>query len=125
MNDKPFEVDIDEFTRYRVGVGTFETHPEQEKFKHMLHLVAYDIREPKRLRKVALACEDFGIRVEYSVFECDLDEQTFQKMWNTLLDIMDTEEDSLLAYRICGSCVKQIESAGMVLRPGKILIYML
>jgi len=38
------------------------------------YLVAYDICNPKRLRKVALTCEDFGIRRQYSVFFCRLTE---------------------------------------------------
>ena len=36
------------------------------------YLVAYDIANPKRLRKVATACEDFGSRRQYSVFACRL-----------------------------------------------------
>ena len=34
------------------------------------YLVAYDICDPKRLRKVAHTCEDFGFRRQYSVFLC-------------------------------------------------------
>ena len=36
------------------------------------YLVAYDISDPKRLRKVATVCEDFGYRKQYSVFLCRL-----------------------------------------------------
>ena len=36
------------------------------------YLVAYDISDAKRLRKVAQACEDFGFRRQYSVFLCRL-----------------------------------------------------
>ena len=35
----------------------------------MLTLVAYDISDHKRLAKVARVCEDFGVRVQYSIFE--------------------------------------------------------
>ena len=34
------------------------------------YLVAYDISNPKRLRKVARTCEDFGLRRQFSVFFC-------------------------------------------------------
>ena len=34
------------------------------------YLVCYDISDPKRLRKVASACEDFGYRKQLSVFFC-------------------------------------------------------
>ena len=89
----------------------------------MLHLVAYDIRHPRRLRKVAKACEDFGIRVEYSVFECDLNEALFTQLWERIQAEIDPAEDAVLAYRICGSCVPRIESMGSIVRPGKALVY--
>src|ERR1019366_3494276 len=50
----------------------------------MLTLVAYDISEPKRLVKVARVCEDFGVRVQYSIFECRLDEAEFTEFWLSL-----------------------------------------
>ncbi len=36
------------------------------------YLVAYDIRDDKRLRNVASCVEGYGTRVQYSVFVCDL-----------------------------------------------------
>ncbi len=120
-----FEQTIDEFSRYRVGVTKLEFTPSNRQFKHMLYLVAYDVCDPKRLRQVAKICEDYGVRVEYSVFECDLKEVVFRDFWRQLLLAIDTEEDVLLAYRICGACVSKIESAGMAVRPGKILLYMI
>ena len=98
-----FEVEIDEFTRYRVGRTTAEYDPSEERFRNMLHLVAYDIRSPARLRRVAKTCEDYGIRVEYSVFECDLTEAEFSSLWSELQEHIDTDEDAILAYRICGA----------------------
>ncbi len=38
------------------------------------YLVSYDICDPKRLRRVARALEGFGVRLQYSVFECPLDD---------------------------------------------------
>ena len=40
----------------------------------MRYLVSYDISDPKRLRKVARSLEGFGVRLQYSVFECPLDD---------------------------------------------------
>ncbi len=124
MKQKAFEVTIDEFTRYRAGITTTEEDPSIRRYKNMLHLVAYDISSPKRLAKVAKTCEDYGIRVEYSVFECDLAPDDFMECWERLNDLVDPEEDALLAYRICGECVQKIESSGIVKRPGKVLFYM-
>jgi len=120
-----FEQIIDNYNRYKLGLTYNKFNPAEEEYKHMLHLVAYDIRTPKRLRHVAKVCEDFGIRVEYSVFECDLSEDHFQMFWTSLHNIIDPGEDCILAYKICGSCVTKIESMGAVVRPGKTLLYIL
>ena len=120
-----FYDDVDDFSRYKMGKAFYEYNPAKEQYKQMLHLVAYDIRDSKRLRYVAKTCEDFGMRVEYSVFECDLNDKNFQLLWSLLLNIIDPDEDCILAYRICGSCVTKIESMGAIVRPGKPLLYIL
>ena len=117
--------EINDYNRYKIGIDFKVFEPSMEVYRNMLHLVAYDIREPSRLRKVAKVCEDYGLRVEYSVFECDLTEELFMHMWSRLCDIIDEDDDSLLAYRICGSCVQNIVSGGIVVRPGKTLLYIL
>lgn len=90
----------------------------------MLHLVAYDICQPKRLRLVAKTCEDYGVRIEKSVFECDLPEDRYAAFWKALLRVIDPEEDALVSYRICQSCAAGIQSAGTVRRPPKRLLYL-
>lgn len=110
---------------YQVGITVREFDPAQEQYRHMLHLVAYDVRHPRRLRRVARVCEDYGIRVEYSVFECDLAEPGFRSLWRDLAREIDPGEDTILAYRICGACVQRIEAMGNATRPAKILVYML
>jgi hypothetical protein len=44
--------------------------PQAEESSVETFLVAYDISDPRRLRKVARAREDFGLRRQYSVFSC-------------------------------------------------------
>lgn len=89
----------------------------------MLRLVVYDIADARRLRKVAEVCKDYGIRIEYSVFECDLEERIFQAFWERLLGLIDLKEDRLIAYRICAECAANIRSAGVVERPQKTSAY--
>ncbi len=115
--------EVNEYNRYKIGIESTEYDPSKEVYKNMLYIIAYDIREPKRLRRVAKTCEDYGIRVEYSVFECDFSEEVFREFWRKVKFIIDESEDCLLAYRICGSCVQKIESSGSVVRPGKPLLY--
>src|SRR5262249_45290349 len=54
--------------RARVGAGVHGVHGALMNS----YLVCYDIANPKRLRKVAMTCEDFGRRKQYSVFLCRL-----------------------------------------------------
>lgn len=66
----------------------------------MLHLIAYDIANPKRLRRVAKICADYGIRMEKSVFECDLTDLQMSEMWTKLSGVVDESEDRVFDYRI-------------------------
>ena len=60
------------------------------------YLVCYDIGHPKRLRNVAKACESFGSRIQFSVFECPLDDLRFEKMKSALSEIIHHDEDQIL-----------------------------
>lgn len=68
-------------------------------------VVAYDIRTDtaagrRRLRKVSQQCLNYGQRVQYSVFECRVDDVTFARLRAGLEDIVNPREDSLRIYRI-------------------------
>jgi CRISPR-associated protein Cas2 len=78
----------------------------------MFYLVSYDIPDDKRRTRLAKAIKDFGDRVQYSVFECLLDEALFERMTNRITSIIDMNEDSVRIYRMCGSCEKQIQIIG-------------
>lgn len=75
-------------------------------------IIAYDITDAKRLRKVAECCEDYGVRVQYSIFECRLPADKFDKMWCRLLELIDKEEDRLVAYPLHGASARNIRTAG-------------
>lgn len=81
-------------------------------------LVSYDVNTEtkagrRRLRKVATACKDFGQRVQYSVFECRVDETQYEKLRAKLLDIINKEEDSLRFYRLPSPREKAVECYGI------------
>lgn len=109
---------------YLPGNGVPPGIPAERSVKNMLRLIAYDIAEPKRLRQVAKACEDYGVRIERSVFECDLSENDYAELWGQLLNLIDESEDSLIAYRVCKSCIRETQSAGVIERPCKRLYYL-
>lgn len=110
---------------YTVGESRECYDPSKEVYRNMLRLVAYDIADAKRLRKVSLLCLDYGFRVEYSVFECDLSEKDFQLFWKRLNEIITPEEDRIIVYRFCANCVSGILSAGKVTRPERPLVYVM
>jgi len=60
------------------------------------YLVSYDICDAKRLRKVARAIEGFGVRLQYSVFECPLDEMRLAMLKAELRDLVNEDEDQVL-----------------------------
>jgi CRISPR-associated protein Cas2 len=76
------------------------------------YLVAYDICEPKRLRKVAQTCEDFGFRRQYSVFLCRLSPTDLVRLKSRLYDLINLKEDQVLFVPICNRCADAIESLG-------------
>lgn len=59
------------------------------------YLVAYDIRDPHRLRKIHTAMKGFGDPLQYSVFLCDLDPSERVVMRSELRRIMNEREDSV------------------------------
>ncbi|HNE27406.1 MAG TPA: CRISPR-associated endonuclease Cas2 [Pseudomonadales bacterium] len=69
----------------------------------MLVLVTYDVSVvtvggQRRLRNIAKTCLDHGMRVQNSVFECEVDPAQFVQLKAKLLDIFNPEEDSLRFY---------------------------
>ena len=93
--------------------------------RHMLSLVAYDITSPKRLARVARICEDYGVRVQYSLFECRLEEKEFAEFWLLLLNEIDESEDRLVAYKIDAKCAKDTLTAGTMVCSEKVVCYII
>ena len=76
------------------------------------YLVAYDISDRKRLRKVATVCEDFGYRKQYSVFLCRVSATDLVRLRTRLYDIINLAEDQVLFIPMCAKCVNGIEALG-------------
>jgi len=91
--------------------------------QQMLTLVGYDITDHKRLTKIARCCENYGVRIQYSVFECRLEAQAFDQFWNELLELIDPETDRLVAYKICLACAREVHSAGLQIHHEKVVAY--
>ncbi len=90
----------------------------------MLILIAYDIRDPKRLHRVARTCEDFGMRVQYSLFECRLDQDGLNDLWLRLLEEIDEDEDRVVAYRLDARAARETLTAGTMACSEKVVCYL-
>jgi len=71
------------------------------------HLIAYDIRDPGRLRRVAKCLEGYGTRIQYSIFRCRLDRAALEKLHWELNQIMD-DVDDLLVMPMCTCCASKV-----------------
>lgn len=80
-------------------------------------LISYDVSTvddsgKKRLRKVAKECQNYGQRVQNSVFETDLDYSTFMKLKDRLEKMIDKETDSLRFYYLGNHWENKVEHIG-------------
>ncbi len=83
----------------------------------MLVLVTYDVSVvsvggQRRLRNIAKTCLDYGVRVQNSVFECELDPAHFVALKNRLMEIYDPAEDSLRFYFLGKKGRQKVEHVG-------------
>ena len=60
------------------------------------YLVTYDIRDPRRLRRVFKTCKAYGDHLQYSVFLCDLDGTEKPMLLEDLGDIIKHDEDDVV-----------------------------
>ncbi|MCY4141218.1 MAG: CRISPR-associated endonuclease Cas2 [Rhodobacteraceae bacterium] len=83
----------------------------------MLVLVTYDVNTieaggKKRLRKVARTCVDYGQRVQFSVFEIEVDPAQWIKLKSKLEAIIKPEFDSLRYYYLGANWTRRVEHVG-------------
>lgn len=83
----------------------------------MLVLVTYDVNVTtrdgeKRLRHIAKTCLDYGVRVQNSVFECEVDPGQWVALKSALLKIYDPQQDSLRFYMLGKRGAQKVEHAG-------------
>lgn len=83
----------------------------------MLVLVSYDVstKSPggsRRLRRVAKECQNFGQRVQNSVFECLVNNEQWTRLRLRLLDEFEASEDSLRFYFLGNNWRGRVEHHG-------------
>lgn len=83
----------------------------------MMVLVSYDVAVTSpggatRLRKISKECQNYGQRVQYSVFECVVDPAQWTRLKNKLEKIIDREQDSLRYYHLGSNYKRKVEHIG-------------
>jgi len=83
----------------------------------MLVLVSYDVSTtdpggPRRLHRVAKLCQNYGQRVQYSVFECIVDPAQWAVLKQRLTDLINQELDSLRFYYLGSNWRRRVEHVG-------------
>lgn len=83
-----------------------------------MYLVSYDVT-PDRLRgRIAKCLENYGKRIQYSVFECDIDEKRFKKLYGEVVKLCgDMPEGNIRFYYICQNCRPKMKMIGQE-KPG-------
>ena len=84
----------------------------------MFVLVSYDVaiqddQGSRRLRRVAKACQDYGQRVQYSMFECIVDPAQWTVLKNRLIREIDEKQDSLRFYYLGANWRRRVEHVGV------------
>ncbi len=84
----------------------------------MLLLIAYDVATTtpegrRRLRRIAIACKNYGQRVQKSLFECNVGPEQAFLLRDSLLEIIDPAVDSLRIYPLDEDVRKKVEHFGI------------
>ena len=83
----------------------------------MMVLITYDVSfedggGEKRLRHIAKICLDYGVRVQYSVFECEVTPDQWVHLQDKLFEAYDPSADSLRFYKLGKNWTNRVEHHG-------------
>ena len=81
-----------------------------------LYLVCYDIADNRRRYRLDKLLKGYGQRVQYSVFECELDVGRLAELKAAALKRIDGAEDRLHLYRLCGKDNRGVKTFGLAQR---------
>lgn len=79
----------------------------------MIYVISYDISSDRVRTKLAKLLEGYGVRIQYSVFECRLTEKRFKKLYKEVFQLTEKEnEGSVRFYFLCQNCENKIITIG-------------
>lgn len=77
--------------------------------KKIFCVIAYDVSDDKCRSKVVKILERYGVRVNFSVFECMLTPLQLKTIKSSIMPLLDVRSDSVVYYTICLNCYTKIE----------------
>ena len=86
------------------------------------YVVCYDVTHTPRRNKIARCLDDYGGRVQYSVFEAVLDRPLLDKLVADLKQLIDPSRDRVIIYPVCAACDRKAVFLGQSVsetRPGE------
>ena len=78
----------------------------------MKYFISYDISSDRKRNKASKILEDYGIRIQYSLFECELDKDRYLELKEILVKLISKKTDSLLFLDVCERCMTKKEFVG-------------
>jgi CRISPR-associated protein Cas2 len=79
-------------------------------------MVCFDVADDRRLRRISNQLENFGQRVQRSIFECRLDDRDLFELKRRLAELLDPAEDHVRYYPLCPKDIRDIRIDG----PGEV-----
>lgn len=76
--------------------------------KHMV-VIAYDITDDKRRNRMVKLLEQYGSRINYSVFECMITHKEQNQLLLAAANIIDPKCDQVAVYHVCADCYAKTE----------------
>ncbi|MCD7883631.1 MAG: CRISPR-associated endonuclease Cas2 [Lachnospiraceae bacterium] len=79
----------------------------------MIYVISYDIESDRMRTKLAKLLEGYGVRIQYSVFECSLTGQQFKKLYKEVLKLTTKDcPGSVRFYSLCKNCAERTVTIG-------------
>jgi CRISPR-associated protein Cas2 len=78
----------------------------------MMYVVCYDISDDSVRAHMSARLQDFGTRIQESVFECVLEEDGRARMLDRISRVRLAEADRVRIYRLCARCLNEVEIYG-------------
>lgn len=82
-----------------------------------MFVIAYDIADDRRRTRVADICKDYGVRIQYSIFEADISADRVQSLIDRVERYMDATVDKIRIYTLCSTCNGKTTSVGLKTQP--------